>query len=198
VARTDIERWDRWARTYDRGLAQRFVLRPLYAKILEIIDPRPGERMLDIGAGTGTVVAQGTARGAGAFGVDPSVEMVRVAHGKAPGRFVVAAAEGLPFPTAAFDVVTTSMSMHHWRAAEEGLAEIGRVLRPRGRALVADIARRGLAGRITDLVGRLGRHRARYLGTGELAAALRAAGLEPVRRVVYRRGILLTLAERAG
>jgi ubiquinone/menaquinone biosynthesis C-methylase UbiE len=45
----------------------------------------------------------------------------------------------MPFPDASFDLVVSSLSAHHWPDAERGFAEIRRVLRPDGRALVYDV-----------------------------------------------------------
>jgi SAM-dependent methyltransferase len=45
----------------------------------------------------------------------------------------------LAFPDGCFDLVVSTLSMHHWADPREGLAEIGRVLRPGGRALVWDL-----------------------------------------------------------
>lgn len=50
----------------------------------------------------------------------------------------------LGLPDASFDVVVSTLSMHHWADATAGLREIGRVLRPDGRALVWDL-RPGIA-----------------------------------------------------
>ena len=45
----------------------------------------------------------------------------------------------LAFPDASFDLVISTMSMHHWADPTAGLTEIGRVLRPDGRALIWDL-----------------------------------------------------------
>jgi len=50
-----------------------------------------------------------------------------------------AAAESLPFETATFDVVATRFSAHHWHAFAEGIAEMARVLKPGGLALMSDV-----------------------------------------------------------
>lgn len=197
VARKDAGRWDRWALRYDRGWRAKTFFRPLYAKILGTLEPLSGRHLLDVGAGTGTVVAGAIARGARAVGVDASVGMVEVAEGKAPGRFVVAAAEALPFPDASFDAVTSSMSMHHWGSARSGLAEVGRVLRPGGTALIVDGELRGLFRLVGALFHLVNRRRAHYVSRDEVAALLRSAGLEPVGRISYRKRVLMTLAERA-
>jgi SAM-dependent methyltransferase len=53
--------------------------------------------------------------------------------------FVVGGVAALPFPDGSFDLVVSTLSMHHWADATTGLAEIGRVLRPDGRALIWDL-----------------------------------------------------------
>jgi SAM-dependent methyltransferase len=45
----------------------------------------------------------------------------------------------LTFPDGSFDLVVSTLSMHHWSDATAGLTEVGRVLRPGGRALVWDL-----------------------------------------------------------
>jgi ubiquinone/menaquinone biosynthesis C-methylase UbiE len=68
--------------------------------------------------------------------------------------FVVGDVASLAFPDASFDLVVSTLSMHHWDDPTAGLAEIRRVLRPGGRALVWDF--RGgwapLHGRLPDPV----------------------------------------------
>lgn len=191
------ERWDRWAPKYDRGLRARRFLRPLYDHLLAVAAPRAGERALDVGAGTGTLAAMVAASGARAFAADPSAGMAGVAAAKLPGRAVVAAAERLPFPDGSFDLVTTSMSLHHWRDARAGLAEAARVLAPGGRAVVADIEGRGILRRLAVTLAHLfardeHRHHARH----EIAEALRAGGLEVGSQRAWRYGVLVTVARR--
>jgi ubiquinone/menaquinone biosynthesis C-methylase UbiE len=53
-------------------------------------------------------------------------------------EFCVGDVADLPFPDASFDIVVTTLSMHHWADPTRGLAGIGRVLRPDGRALIWD------------------------------------------------------------
>ena len=56
-----------------------------------------------------------------------------------------AAAESLPFEVATFDVVATRFSAHHWHAFAEGLAEMARVLKPGGLALMSDVVSPGVS-----------------------------------------------------
>ena len=69
-------------------------------------------------------------------GADPAAGMIDQARAAAPGgasvRFVQAFAEELPFPDASFDLVTSTMSFHHWADQRRGLREVRRVLAPGG------------------------------------------------------------------
>ncbi len=105
-------------------------------------------RVLDVGCGPGHL-ANRLARDHGfeVTGLDLDPMMVERARANADlgvvaGRrptFVVGGVAALPFPDGSFDLVVSSLSMHHWADARAGLAEIGRVLRPDGRALIWDI-----------------------------------------------------------
>jgi ubiquinone/menaquinone biosynthesis C-methylase UbiE len=111
----------------------------------------PGESVLDIGCGTGTLaIAAKRKVGASALvcGIDPSSEMIARARRKASRArmdiaFEIAQAESLPFPDARFDVVTSTVMLHHLRRAArvQAVIEARRVLKPGGRLLVVDFVR---------------------------------------------------------
>jgi len=91
-----------------------------------------------------------------------------------------AAAESLPFEVATFDVVATRFSAHHWHAFTEGIAEMARVLKPGGLALMSDVVSPGVSLLDTWLqtleLLRDPSH-VRDASTAEWDAALAAAGL---------------------
>ncbi len=147
-----------WANRYDlvveiMGLGQAGRLR---RKTIEFAQIAPGERVLDVGCGTGalTLLAKQHAGSTGQVcGLDAAPEMIEVARRKAARQraevdFRVGVIEQLPYPDGSFDVVLSSLMMHHLPAdlKPTALAEIRRVLRrpdavsgkPNGRLVIVD------------------------------------------------------------
>jgi SAM-dependent methyltransferase len=114
---------------------------------LALLEPRAGERVLEIGCGPGVDLRRlGEAVGGdgSVTGVDLSPVMVRqtlrrnreaVAGGRA--RILEGSAMALPLPDAAFDAAYSSNSAQFWPDLERGQRELYRVLRPGGRSVVA-------------------------------------------------------------
>lgn len=122
---------------------------------------QPGDQVLDVGCGTGTLAIEVKRRVGSAgrvVGIDPGNEQIARARAKAarrhvPTEFQIGVIEQLAFPDQLFDVVLSTLMMHHLPASlkAQGLAEIARVLKPGGRLIIADftrkLERRGLAAR---------------------------------------------------
>jgi ubiquinone/menaquinone biosynthesis C-methylase UbiE len=96
----------------------------------------PGVRVLDVGTGTGAIVARAAAalgsKGL-AVGVDQSAQMLQHLRKKGAHAGVVARIPTLPFPSDTFDAVLAGFVLPHCHDYEQALAEMGRVLRPGGR-----------------------------------------------------------------
>ena len=94
-----------------------------------------GNRVLDVGTGTGTALTRAAASvGASgvAVGVDASIEMLRALRQKRAHPVVLAQAPGLPFPENRFDAVLASFVLSHFKDYQRTLADMVRVLRPKG------------------------------------------------------------------
>ena len=103
------------------------------AELLELLAPRPGERILDLGSGTGHLAARIAAAGADVTAVDASGAMLKQARRNYPAlRFELADAADFRFD-APFDAVFSNATLHWVRRAEAAVACISRALKPGGR-----------------------------------------------------------------
>lgn len=113
---------------------------------VKAIDPQPGERVLDIAAGTGTSSASFARSGAAVVGVDISEGMLEEARRKHQNvEFVLADAEKLPFHADEFDAVTISFGLRNVNDPRKALDEMYRVLKPGGRLVICEFSRPPLA-----------------------------------------------------
>jgi len=135
-------------------------------RLAALVDLAPGESVLDVGCGTGSLVLASKRR-VGRAGlvtdIDASPEMIERARRKAKNKgdgihFEVARVESLPFPNETFDVILSTLMMHHLPRAtrERCVSEMRRVLRPGGRLLVVDFEKP--ANKRGGLIARFHRH----------------------------------------
>jgi SAM-dependent methyltransferase len=119
----------------------------------------PGQTLLDLGTGTGTIARGFAQRGAAASGLDPSESMLAKARqlDEARGysvRYVTGKAEALDFPAASFDVVTAGQCWH-WFDRPVAACEALRVLRPGGFVVVAHFDWIPLEGNVVETTEKL-------------------------------------------
>jgi trans-aconitate methyltransferase len=120
---------NRW--TSDTYRANAAYVPALGAAVLVLLDPKPGERILDIGCGEGTLTTQIAAVGAGVVGIDVSTDMVAAARARGLDVRVIDA-EQLPFDSE-FDAVFSNAALHWVRNHDAMLAGVRRALKPGGR-----------------------------------------------------------------
>jgi ubiquinone/menaquinone biosynthesis C-methylase UbiE len=146
-----------WGWVYDllARFGMRFILggseHALRQTTADLAQLQPGEAVLDVGCGTGTLAMVARLRvgeTGSVTGIDPSVQLLTRARRKAARRgleinFQLGVIEQLPFPDQSFNVVLSTLMMHHLPddLKRQGLVEIARVLKPGGRLLVVDVRR---------------------------------------------------------
>jgi len=173
--------------------------------LVELLAPRAGERILDLGCGTGVLTAEIAARGAEIVGVDRSQEMISQARKKFRAlRFEVLDARELRF-NAEFDAVFSNAVLHWIPEAEQVITGVARALKSRGR-FVAEFGGKGNIRRVVE-----GFHRAFsalgmrepdgvspwfYPSVAEYAGLLERHGLEVREASLFERPTALEEGER--
>jgi demethylmenaquinone methyltransferase/2-methoxy-6-polyprenyl-1,4-benzoquinol methylase len=107
--------------------------------VARALDLRPGQRVLDLAAGTATSSAVLAKSGATVVGCDFSLGMLRQGRGKGVD-LVAGDALRLPFADASFDAVTISFGLRNVASAVDGLRELRRVTKPGGRLVVCEFS----------------------------------------------------------
>jgi trans-aconitate 2-methyltransferase len=112
------------------------------ANLLELLNAQPGERILDVGCGTGQLTAEIARSGAHVIGLDSSADMLVNARKNFPElSFVLGDAAAFDFPEP-FDAVFSNAVLHWVKNTEGAAASIARALRPGGR-FVAEFGGKG-------------------------------------------------------
>lgn len=165
-----------WLLTFGRERAFR-------ERLIELAGVESGESVLDVGCGTGTLAILAKSHvGAGGSvqGIDPSPEMIaramrKAARASADVEFRTGFVQSLPYAAAQFDLVLSTLMMHHLpRAARhESVREIWRVLKPTGRALIVDFGARSSGKK--SLIGHFHRHG--HVQLDEIVRVLEEGGL---------------------
>ena len=141
----DVQRFQRWSRTYDRSPGQIFLFDPVHRRVVDLVavncDGRGPAHVLDVGCGTGRLLRHASVRWPSArlIGVDPAEGMLEKARFLIPAAtFLHGRGEEIPLAESSTEVVFCTISFHHWADQVAGLREVARVLQPRGLFCLAD------------------------------------------------------------
>ncbi len=153
--------------------------------LIALLAPKAGERILDLGSGTGHLTAAIAANGAEVIGLDASTDMVTSARRQYPTlEFVVGDAASFTLP-GHFDAVFSNATLHWVSDAEAVVRRVAAHLRPGGR-FVAEFGGRGNVRRLmaavkqaaAEVAGVTLQNRWYYPSVGEYAGLLERQGLE--------------------
>jgi len=152
-----VEEYSQAAKDYDQKWS--FYVDSTTRETMRRLRLKGTERVLDVGCGTGELLARLAAKypSARLAGLDPVPEMLEVAKGKLrPGvDFRVGWANELPWPENSFDVVVSCNMFHYIIHPVEAVREMERVLRPGGSIVITDWCDDYLACRVCSLYLRL-------------------------------------------
>ena len=114
-------------------------------RLVDLVEPRRDERVLDLATGTGDIAFGLAARGADVVGLDVTARMIALAHAKnRAGRaatFMVGDMLALPFADATFDAATVGYGLRNVPDLDAAIREVSRVVKPGGRLVSLDFNR---------------------------------------------------------
>ena len=118
-----------------------FIRRIEWRNMLEWLDPKEGERILDIACGGGNLSLKIAEKGCEVYGIDRSEKVINGAkrlaeREKIACEFEIGSAEDLPYADRYFDKVICSSSLEHFKDDIRALKEMHRVLKPNGKVVL--------------------------------------------------------------
>jgi SAM-dependent methyltransferase len=129
------EHYDNW---FNTGLG-RYVLQYEKELVLELAAPKPGDKVLDVGVGTGIFALELMKHGADITGIDVSERMLEIARSKGVQNVAIGDAVSLDFPEESFDLVLSITALEFIKEPDKAISEMVRVCKKGGRVVVGTL-----------------------------------------------------------
>jgi ubiquinone/menaquinone biosynthesis C-methylase UbiE len=129
------EKYDKW---FNTGLGK-YVLHHEKGLVLELAAPMPGDKVLDIGVGTGIFALELMKYGVDITGIDVSQKMLDIARSKGVPNVALGDAVSLDYPDESFDLVISITALEFIKDYEKAISEMVRVCRKGGRVVVGTL-----------------------------------------------------------
>ena len=157
------------------------------ASLVDLLDPQPGERILDLGCGTGHLTSEIAARGATTIGLDSAPAMIGQARQNYPRlEFTLADATRFSFAEP-FDAVFSNAVLHWVQPAEQAANCIAASLKPGGR-FVAEFGGKGNVASVQAALAETDIQNPWYFpSVGEYASLLEKCGLQVTQAILFDR-----------
>ena len=162
-----------------------FYVNTTIGETLNRLEINPGQRILDIGCGTGVLIQRllQVSPEIEVFGIDSCAKMLEIAKQKLPKSvdLKVGIADNLPFPSNSFDVVVSTSAFHYFRDPSQALQEAKRVLKRNGRLVITDWCYDYLTCKVLDFFLRFfNPAHFRTYGVAECQAMMQSEGLQGI------------------
>lgn len=171
------------------------------ASLIDLLDAQPGERILDVGCGSGELTNEISERGVIGIGLDADSSMVERAKLMFPGTtFFQADVRNFELEDGPVDAIFSNAALHWVKDADSAVCAMARALKPGGR-FVVEFGGKGNVGRIVDaslqVLGRPDEDNPWYFpGIAEYATLLEKYGIEVVSAALFERSTLLAEGEQ--